>query len=352
MVKVEYLKKWSKETGKTVEELQQLWDKAKADMDKYGLGDNEDAIRGAFRRKLRGSVYGAGKTKKTAQEFFGFVFGASRLIDWDEIRRTSALKKFAENPDDAILNHITDEAGNPLDNRDFMWKYGEKVTNPNFGKPLVSHAFERKVYGFARKDGTDEIKVFRMTLRNKTAEQWKGWKPFTAVRFLALIRNEDAGFYDLNPSKLTRFTAAKEAIEFEKWIRTVAHVYKLDKLDQAFDNTKDASDKWAFLEADIDYINPNIDEDRKQRSISITDDSVGLETYRVRLPQDFPVNFSEYSRVIVMGEVQKFQRKSDNSDAFAVEGFGIYPLPGKSVQMPEKTAMPAETSEEPIIIWD
>lgn len=351
MVKAEYMKKWSKETGKTLEELEKVWNEAEKAMAKYGITD-ERAIMGAFRRKLRGVVFSkTGKVKRTPVEFFGFVFGVSRLIDWDEMRRTKALKAFSKDPTQAVLEHLTDEAGNPLDNRDFVYKYGEKVPNPNFGKPLVSHAFERKVYGFAQKEGDDEVKIFRLNLRGKTAEQWKGWKPFASVRFLALIRNEDP-FFDLNPSQMTRFTSAKETIEFEKWIRTAAHVYKLDKLSQAADNTKDAVDNWAFVEADIDYINPNIDEDRGQRSISIADDSVGLQTYRVRLSQDFPIGFSEFSRVIVMGEVQKYTR-NDQSEGISIEGYGIFPLPGKSVSMPERTAMPANgPSEEPIIIWD
>jgi len=178
-------------------------------------------------------------------------------------------------------------------------------------------------------------------------------KPYIAVRFLALVYGEDA-YYELYPSKLTHFKSDSNAkLDVEKWIKTASHVYQLDKLDQAYDASKDAKDKWSFLEADIDYINPNIDEDRRQRQVSIADDRVGLQTYRVRLPQDFPINFSEFSRVIVMGEIQKFKRR-DGTPGVAIEGFGVYPLPGKSVKMPEKEAFPASgrKEDEPIILWD
>lgn len=84
----------------------------------------------------------------------------------------------------------------------------------------------------------------------------------------------------------------------------------------------------------------------------IVDDSVGLQIYRVRVPADFPINFSEFSRVIVMGEVQMFKRK-DGSDGVAIEGYGVFPIPGKSVEMPKQEAFPAEgEQEEPIILWE
>lgn len=349
-----YLKKWAKKSGKTMEELEELWEQAVQAMKRVGLEEDERAVQGAFRRKLRGSVFGKkkGGSKRTPQEFLGFVFGASRLIDWDEIRRQKALKRYNEDPQQAVLEGITDESGNPLDNREKMWKFGEQVDNPNFRKPLVGHAYERKVLGIAKKEGDDTPQVFRLNLRGKTAAEFKGWKPFVAVRFLALCYN-DKEWYELYPSKLTKFTTEKkEKIDFEQWIRSAGHVYKLDKIDQAFENTKDAKDNWTFIEADLDYIFPNVDEDRKQRSVNIADDAVGLQTFRVRIPEDFPVIFSEFSRVIVMGVIQKFKRR-DSSMATAIEGYGIFPIPGKSVEMPEKNGLPAEPkAEEPIILWE
>lgn len=347
-----YLKKWAKQTGKTMDELEELYEQAKERMERLGITD-ERAIRLAFRRKLRGAVFGKGKARRTPKEFFGFVYGASRLIDWDEIRRNKALRRFNEDPENAILEGVVDESGNPLDNREYIYRFGEKVDNPNFRKPLVGHAYDRKVYGIAKMESDDEPRVFRLNLKGKTAKEFKGWKPFVPVRFLALLYNDPSdGWYELYPSSLTKFAEdKKEKIDFEKWIRTAGHVYKLDKLDQAYDNTKDAKDNWAFLEADLDYINPNIDEDRKVRTVNIADDLVGLQTYRVRLPEDFPINFSEFSRVIVMGQIQKFMRR-DQTEGVAIEGYGIFPLPGQSIKMPERDSFPAEQREEPIILWE
>lgn len=347
-----YLKKWAKQTGKTLEELEDIYEQAKERMERLGISE-ERAIRLAFRRKLRGAVFGKGKGKRTPKEFFGFVYGASRLIDWDEIRRNKALKEYNLDPENAVLEGIVDESGNPLDNRETIYVFGEKKDNPNFRKPLVGHSYDRKVYGIAKQEGDDEPKVFRLNLKGTTAKEFRMEKPFVPVRFLALVYGDPSnGWYELYPSKLTKFSEdKKEKIDFEKWIRTAAHVYKLEKLDQAYDNTKNAKDKWSFLEADLDYINPNVDEDRKQRNINIADDSIGLKTYRVRIPEDFPITFSEFSRVIVMGEIQKYLRK-DKSEGVAIEGYGIFPLPGQSVKMPEKESFPAEQREEPIILWE
>lgn len=350
MEKEAYMKKWAKETGKTLEELEEIWKQTEQRMERLGITDKR-AIQLAFRRKLRGAVFGKSTGKRMPEEFFGFLFGTSRILDWDEMRRNKALRKYNENPEDAILEGIVDESGNPLDDREKVYKWGQLVDNPNFRKPLVGHAFDRKIFGVAKREGDEDPKVFRLNLKGKTAKEFRGWKPFVGVRFLALVYGEDP-FYELYPCSLTKFTSDPKAkIDVEQWIRTAGHVYKLDKIDQAYNNTKDAKDNWAFVEADLDYINPNIDEDRKQRSMNIADDIVGLQTFRVRLPQDFPVTFSEFSRVIVMGEIQKWQRK-DGSDAITIEGYGVYALPGQEIKLPEREAYPAEQGEEPIILWE
>jgi len=352
MKKEAYLKKWAKETGKTIDELSEIWKQTEERMERLGI-DDKRALQLAFRRKLRGAVFGKGKTRRTPQEFFGFVCGTSRLIDWDEIRRNKALKRDNEDHTNAVLGGIVDEAGNPLDDRETIYRFGEKVENPNFRKPLVGHAYDRKVYGVARMEGDTDPKVFRLNLKGKTAKEFRGWKPFVAVRFLALVYGKEGqDFYELYPSRITKFqTDNKTKIDFEQWIRTASHVYKLDKVDQAFNSVDGQKNKWVFIEADLDYINPNVDEDRGQRSLNIADDIVGLQTYRVRLPQDFPITFSEFSRIIVMGEIQKWKRK-DDSEATSIEGFGVFPIPGQSVKMPDKTSLPAEPSEEPIILWE
>jgi len=305
---------------------------------------------GAFRRKLRGKVFGFG-SKRTPKEFFGFVFGTSPLLDWKELRRKKALRKYNENPNKAILDGYVDEAGNPLDNQETIYKYGKEVSNPDFRKPLVGHSWSRGVYGIAKREGDDEPMVFQLNLNGKTAKEFKGWKPFVPVRFLALVYGKDE-YYRLYPSNLTKFQEDKDAeIDYEKWIKTASHVYQLDKLEQAWQATKDADDNWCFIEADLDYIFPEVDEDRRIRQLNITDDSVGLQTYRTRIPEDFPINFSEFSRIIVMGEVQRFKRK-DESIGMAIRGYGVYPIPGKSIEIPEEKAFPAERSEEPIILWE
>jgi len=355
MDKESYIKKYAKETKKPVEELEELYTQTEQRMAKLGITE-ERAIQLAFRRKLRGAVFGKGRKGRTPVEFFGFVYGTSRLIDWDEMRRNKALKAYNENRDDAVLQGIVDESGNPLDDKAEIYVFGQKKANPNFRKPLVGHSYDRKVFGMVTMEGDDEPKVFRLNLKGKTAKEFKGWKPFVPVRFLALSYSENGDpFYELYPCKLTKFQSDPKAkIEIEQWIRTAGHVYKLDKIDQAYNASKDAKDNWVFIEADLDYINPTVDEDRQQRSLNIADDAVGLQTFRVRIPMDVPISFSEFSRVIVMGEIQKWLRQ-DKSEAVTIEGYGVFAIPGQEVKMPEKDAYPATdqgTQEEPIILWE
>jgi len=353
MEKEKYLKRWAKQTGKTIEELEEIWEIAKERMERLGLGEDERAIMGAFRRRLRGVLFGTAKQQRKTEEFFGFVIGTSTLIDWEERMRQKALRHYNRDPNQAILDGLVDEAGNPLDNREFIFRFGKRIENPNFRKPLVGHSYERKVFGIAIKEDDNEPKVFRLNLYRKTALEFKNYKPFVPVRFLAKCRNDDP-FYDLTPTRITKFQTQKdETIDFEKWIRSVSHVYSLDKIEQAYDASRDAIDNWVFIEADIDYINPDIDEERQQRTINLADDSVGLQTFKVRIPGDYPITFSEFSRVIVMGQVQKFKRQ-DGTDAYIIEGYGIFPIPGKTTKVPERESYPAEGEEreEPIILWE
>lgn len=353
MEKEIYFKKWAKETGKTQEEIEEIWKGTEEKMRRLGLGEDERAIQGAFRRRLRGTIYGKLEKTKPTEEFHGFVFGTSRLIDWDEVRRMKALREYSKDPQEAILVGLVDEAGNPLDDRAYTYQFGRKVDNPNFRKPLVGHSYERKVFGLAVREGDREPKVFRLNLRGRTAKEFTNYQPFTPVRFLAKCYGDNT-FYELYPIRVTKFSTQKtEKIDCEKWMRTNSHIYTLDKLEQAYTNSRDAVDKWTFLEADLDYIHPEIDEERQQRTLNLTDEKLGLQVIRARIPVDFPIGFSEFSRLIVMGEVQRFNRK-DGTEAYIIEGYGAYALPGKTVKPPERDSHPAEGEEreESIILWE
>lgn len=356
---MELIKKYAKSTGKTEEELMEVYTKAETELKAQGLTD-ERIIKIEFGKRLSTlqwiAEHGSStKTRREPIEFFGFILGATRLVDIDEFRRRKAVKEYHNDPENAKLMGIVDESGIPMDDRPTLKGPKGEVENPNYHKPLVSHTWTRTLYGIAMK-GSEGPKFFRMKL-------WRGQAkgkvlPFQAIRFQALLKDDKAGFYELNPSKQTKFHKTEEEIPMESWIRKTCNVYPLRDLDQAHNASSSAIDRWILTEGDVRSIDTNINPNTGSRSILISDVDGGyLESVRVFVPGDFPLGFGEYSRVIVLGQTRKWARRDDpDTEILSIDSYGVFPIPGKIVEG-VKTSRSAEPSalsgeEGQPIEWD
>lgn len=352
----DFIKGLAKTSKKTVEEITDLYTKTKAELEAQGITDDR-LVRVELGKKLRNLIWvethvmNGGSTRKKPVDFFGFVLGATRLVDTDEFKRRAAIKAFREDPVQAQLMGMTDEAGTPLDNRPTMKNRGKDVENPNYHKPLVSHTYTKTIYGIAMKNGGTEPRFFRLQLWRNTAKTFR-YKPFVPVGFSAMLRDESNGFFELGPHKSMAFKTTAQEIDIETWIRKSSKIYLLSELEKAHASTKDAMDKWVFTEGDVIHIDTNVNANTGSRSIILSDvDNGFIESVRVFIPGDFPLGFREDSKVIILGQTRKWKPRDSDEEVISMEGFSVFPIPGKTTETSIKTAsqgLPAEDEGQAI----
>lgn len=341
----DFLSKWTK-TGKTLKELQKIWEEVYAEVEKTHkeLSDleKERVAKVLFRKALSREV----SSRRKPELFTGFILGCTRLTDVNESLRRKALAAYREDPVKAQLEGLVDEEGNPIDPRE---KIGSR-DNPHYHKPLTESLWTRKVFGIAMKEGTKVPMLFVMQLWRAAAKHFQ-YKPFKPVEFLAIVKDTSKGYYQLNPSVKTQFKVVKREIDMEKWIRDAVQIIPLSELKEvAKNNTR--PDFFCFTEGEVDTIRPDVNPETNSRTIILSDpDSGSLETVRVFLPADFPIGFSELSRVIVLGRPRIWKRE-DGEERVSIDAYSVFPIPGKTIVAPiqvEEEEIEVEEEEGPII---
>jgi len=353
------LKAFSKSTGKTVAQLRPLLEKAKQEAKELGSADNDNIIKGRFRRKVSALLFAERTGKPVARKepvvFRGFLLGADAIRDIKEQMRRKALRYFDEEGENARIEGYVDENGTPLDWRPTIRnRRGEEVENPDFHKPILGHRYVRDIFGIVKKEGDEKAKLFQMTLWGGFASKFT-YRPFTPVEFKATIKAEGS-HYILNPPRVQKgekgFKSITMDINYEQWIREAlgSREYTLDKLEKAVADTKNAKDPWIMVTGIVDFIDPEINPKTGSRNITIVDVDSGMtDTVRVFIPKDFPLAFREYSKVIVFGRPRSWKRDDDTEEHYSINGISVYPIPGETVEAPVEASKPAretETSEE------
>lgn len=334
-----FFEKWSKVSGKSIKELQKIMEQASEDVEKLYTDksgpEKERLTKALFGKTIRRLSF----SKSKAENFFGFILGCDRKRDIAEGMRRKALAAYRADPTQAQLEGLVDENGVPLDPRE---KMGNR-DNPNFHKPLIQHIWVRGVFGVAKKEGTKQPMLFKMTLWRGAANHFQ-YKPFIPLEFKAIMKNMQKGFYELNPSKLTKFQATRRTIDFEKWIRDAQGIKPLNELKAFGEAHRKDYDAYIFTEGDVDLINSQVNPNTESRSIVLSDADKGMiETVRVWIPADFPIGFSELSRVIVLGRVRLWKRENEDTERVSMNGYSIFPLPGQTIDM----GQPIETQSAP-----
>jgi len=83
---------YSEKTNKKKEELETIWNEVVKSLKAKGI-TNENIHRQEFRKRLRSLVWRESRSRNLV-EFEGFLLGATRLRDLDEIRRRKALRLY------------------------------------------------------------------------------------------------------------------------------------------------------------------------------------------------------------------------------------------------------------------
>jgi hypothetical protein len=334
----EFLNKWAKTTKKPLKELEKKFDEIVMEVDRLHADksdlERERIAKVLFRKQMGRDLYSRAKP----DTYFGFIFGTTRAFDINENYRRKALARSREDPVQAQLEGLIDEQGVPLDPRE---KIGTR-DNPGYHKPLTEHLWTRKVYGIAQKEGTKGPLIFVMSLWRASAKNFT-YKPFVPIEFKAITKDMKKGYYVLNPCRDTKFQVTRKEVDFEKWIRDASKVVPLADLKKIAEQHTREFDYFVITEADVDLIRPEVNANTNSRSIILSDaDSGMIETVRVFLSADYPIGFSELSRVLVLGKPRLWKRNDEDEEQVSMEAFGIYPLPGKTV-----TGIEAPTEEVP-----
>lgn len=340
----EFLNKWVKSTKKPMKELEKKFDEICMEVDRLHAEksdlERERISKVLFRKAMGRELY----SKNKPDTYFGFILGTNRAFDINENYRRKALARAREDPVQAQLEGLVDEQGTPLDPRE---KIGQR-DNPGYHKPLTEHLWTRKVYGVAQKEGTKGPLVFVMSLWRASAKNF-GYRPFVPVEFKAITKDMKKGYYTLNASTLTKFQVTRKEIDFERWIRDASKVVALADLKKIAAQHMKEFDFFVVTEADVDLIRPEVNPNTNSRSIILSDaDSGMIETVRLFLSADFPIGFSELSRVLVLGKPRLWKRNDEDEEQVSMEAFSIYPLPGKTVTGIEapNDEIPTEGSED------
>jgi len=356
MEKTKFYTQWSKTTGMTKADLEKIWKATVKELAQNSITSERIQII-EFGKRVRKVLWvkTQGNMKRREPiEFVGFIIGTSRLRDIDESKRRKALKAYRDDPMEAQMQGLVDEAGTPLDTRTVIKRYGKEVDNPNYHKPLVSHTYTRTLYGMARRTKGGDPKFWRMPLWRATAKNLR-YKPFVPIEFLALVKGEDADALQLTPSKLTKFSVTSAKIPMEDWIRKNNGILTLDQLDKAVEICKGDWNATVFLEADVTKILTEINQNTNSRRIMIADSSIAMyNDLNVFIPAEYPLGFREMSRVLILGRARTWKRDEQSEERYSIEGFGVFPIPGMTVEedILLEEAKPAEQSEEPVILWE
>jgi hypothetical protein len=318
-------------------ELKKLLQEAIEDAERRGHKDDFQVIKGRLLRNVRYQKWiesgGSPRKRKEPVEFRGFLLGATKLEDTLDIKRRTALKRYRENPDNAILEGYVDEQGTPLDWKATKKKNGEEVDNPGYHKPITGHQYIKKLFGVVMKDGDKEPKFFVMTL-------WRGdatktmYKPFVPISFAAMVNN-DALFYDLNVARDTQFKTISEKFSYEDWIRKALkdRFTEFKDFEKAVNSCEKATDPWIALEGMVDYIDPTINEKMASRSLVVVDSDGNWDgKVKVYVPKDYELGFREYSEVIVVGKPRKWRKTEDDDYYFSIDAVAVFPIPNKIVK--------------------
>lgn len=137
-------------------------------------------------------------------------------------------------------------------------------------------------------------------------------------------------------------------IDYEDWINQALkdRRYELDQLETAFKDTEHAWDKEILLEAVVDHINWEVNTKTMTRSVRVTDPPKFNSIVNIFIPQDFPLAFGEYSRVLILGVPRRWKRNEDDEDYnYSVNGISLYPIPKELVE-PTREFQPEAMKED------
>ena len=348
------IEKIAKRTGKSIEEVEELFKQLKEQM----KGKPERLIYNALVAQLRKRPAAPIERKRARiGQFIGFLIGDCGLRDIAEEMRQRAERVIDRYGFDRAKElGLVNEDGQVLDTRKTV--FGR--TNPNYGKPIPEdmHIRSHRLYLLAKEADGDKFELCHLqTNDNRLALAWCNLPFYTWVQFPALVQSHDTTGYRLTGSVAKEtMTVFKEVKYNEDPFRIYEEFFKpqltpIDKVEKYHEATKDAWDRWICVYGVVGYIAPE-----RETLFGIPgvllDPDLGFEPeYQVRffVPDHLKINFGQYSEVYVFGRTRRSKYRDPETGELVegdvvIDAFGLMRHPEYSTEFEE----PEEEQEESI----
>lgn len=283
--------------------------------------------------------------KSPAVGFEGTIIGAGDAVNIVARARKEAQELFRQDPQSAVVQGITNEAGEPLDTRR-AWASGQE--NRNFGKPLPETNYIKNVFGIALKTKDQgEPKFFSMTINGDRALE--DIPVFKSVRFMAIDKSEEGSTaFKLNASTFTNFIEdpTLNLPKYETLLKNCCSGSMVELSDLAAYHAQNKDDYNRVVIATGDVSMLNLQPTSMGSRIMILEDMKNIEDLDSNgvtcwIPASCEIDFAEGSKVMVVGRTAQGKKKDEAGNQteelgdVTINVYGIYPIPEFKIASPE-----------------
>jgi len=336
MNKTEYLKKFAEKLSISFEQVESEFNeilKEEKEIHK-DLPFEQQEMRALKRLSL---VYKK-QMRSPAVGFEGIIIAASDSVDIVAKQKREALEQYKNDPQNAIMEGVTDEEGTPLDTR-ATWSTGN--ANPRFGKPLPEHNYLRNIWVIATLAKSEESpKLYQMILSgDKANDELPIFKP---TRFMAIDKGDK-----LNASTFTNFVV-DETLNLPKINELVLQFLdktKLSELESYHNLNKDDFNRLVVVEGDVSMLNLE-PTSFGSRVLVLEDSEASLEDLESKsltcwVGENIDIDFAEGSKIMVIGRTSQGNKKDAEGNKteeladVTMNAFGVYALPDFKIELPK-----------------
>jgi len=302
-------------------------------------GKPEKVVLNAVMSHLRVRSVSSGRKSKLGN-FLGFMIGDMGMRDIAEEMRNRVEREIRRYGFDYVKEQgMVDDEGNVLDFREKV--FGQP--NPNKGEvlPENKHIRSHNLWMIAKTADSDKFELaFMQTNNNALALAWNQLPPFQWVTFPALIQSHDSTGYKLSGSTAKATKTVFKAVKCDRSVYEVfeevmgPHVTPINKIEDHYEATKDAWDRWVVTYGIISNLNTDRETFFGVPGLLIDADE-GYEPenqIRFYVPMHVPVNCGVFSEVYLFGRPRRAKYRDQESGELVdgdvvVDAFGILPNP-------------------------
>jgi len=258
-----------------------------------------------------------------SETIVGRVLGTV-LIDIKDLMRRRARAMWRTNQEEAIARGYTDEEGNPLDYRRTLFPGTKReVANPDFGKPIIGHTWQRKLFGVAKRLDVDSKELlFTGYIRREEAVKFPVEQVlYKTIKFRSTVRED--GDRLIFPRIYTEtIQEVDDEINWEHVLK--GNITPLGEMYSWHETNKEDQNRLFITVADVVSVSAVPHPESGARRIVLDDESIeaGEDCISGLLMKDTPLNFGDESRIYIIGNTTPRREGS----VVILEVYGAIPL--------------------------